>query len=56
MGKSLGEWIEENGMQDLQREVECHLMCASSCTPEEVVDVTRLIMISIRQKFEKEIK
>lgn len=49
MGKTLMDWVEENGATDLYRDIECHV---SAAAPE---DIARMVMISVRQWAENRV-
>lgn len=52
---SLDEWIEKNNMQDLENDIKIHLEMSvvPAMTSEDIEDTTRLIMVSVRQKWEE---
>ena len=57
MGESLGEWIEKNGFKKLESDIQIH--CEQylddpniALVVDEAKDLTRNIMISVRQEME----
>jgi len=53
MGLSLDEWVKQNSFEDLECDIEITIQETTDLDKGEVLDLTRLIMIMVRQKFEE---
>ena len=52
-GLSLDEWIEAEGLYNLQKDIRIHIEMSAGATEEDIDPTTRCVMISIRQAMEK---